>query len=290
MADFTEKDGCLYIDGHKVLKAWESFSGWYWFAVKKIQTQDTVINGVTYFDDTIWYGLIQGHEEEWGDFSEAELKSMYPKVWEIPKKNLIYSGRRQFGFEPCSTTEPDSTESDELVRTVTYQGVQVKSDICLYESGYHNGGKLVLLSIYGSPQQVKAIYGALASGKIIETGSGTDSGTDISRSMWQPLRFRGTTLGYGKQHGLVWVENIGDYIIYRDDARCHAITETLKKRKIPFLSEWIPWIESMLRQKEYLKPLEGWGARGYACRWDDDAICEDIITWLNMAYLIRSSQ
>jgi hypothetical protein len=44
--------------------------------------------------DTIWYGLVQGFEEEWGYFSQAEIERLRPKTWEIPKKNLPYSGRR----------------------------------------------------------------------------------------------------------------------------------------------------------------------------------------------------
>jgi hypothetical protein len=76
------------------LKGWESYAGWYWFATEKIQKQDSVIDGVTYKNDQIWFGLVQGSEEEWGDFSEAELKSNSPKVWRIPQKNLPWSGRR----------------------------------------------------------------------------------------------------------------------------------------------------------------------------------------------------
>lgn len=44
--------------------------------------------------DTIWYGLVQGFEEEWGYFSQAEIESLRPKTWEIPKKNLPYAGKR----------------------------------------------------------------------------------------------------------------------------------------------------------------------------------------------------
>jgi len=44
--------------------------------------------------DTIYFGLVQGLEEEWGYFSQAEIESSKPKTWEIPKKNLPYSGRR----------------------------------------------------------------------------------------------------------------------------------------------------------------------------------------------------
>jgi hypothetical protein len=93
-AKFEEKDDGLYIDGKKVLRAWESFSGWYWFATEKIGTQDSDIGGKVYKNDTIWFGFVQGFEEEWGSFSQAEIESLAPKTWEIPQKNLIYSGRR----------------------------------------------------------------------------------------------------------------------------------------------------------------------------------------------------
>ena len=46
-------------------------------------------------DDIIYFGFVQGLEEEWGDFSLAELESLKHKACEIPKKNLKYSGRRQ---------------------------------------------------------------------------------------------------------------------------------------------------------------------------------------------------
>jgi hypothetical protein len=95
MTKFESRGQKLYIDGKEVLKGWESFSGWYWFAVEEVQKQDSVINGKVYENDTIWFGYVQGFEEEWGDFSEAELRSLYPKVWEIPRKALPYSGRRK---------------------------------------------------------------------------------------------------------------------------------------------------------------------------------------------------
>lgn len=94
MAKFTEKDGKLLIDGKVVLKGWESFSGWYWFAVEKVQTQDSVISGKVFKGDTIWFGFVQGLEEEWGDFSQAEIESLSPRTWRIPAKNLVFSGRR----------------------------------------------------------------------------------------------------------------------------------------------------------------------------------------------------
>jgi len=95
VAKFETKGSDLYIDGKKVLRAWESFSGWYWFGVKKDRTQDSLIGERICKDDTIWFGLVQGLEEEWGYFSQAEIESLKPKTWEIQKRDLPYSGRRR---------------------------------------------------------------------------------------------------------------------------------------------------------------------------------------------------
>lgn len=96
----TEKfrtDGkCLFIDGKKVLRGWESFSGWYWFATNEMRKQDSILSdGTVAKNDIIYFGFVQGFEEEWGSFSLAELESLKPKVWEIPKRNLPCSGRRR---------------------------------------------------------------------------------------------------------------------------------------------------------------------------------------------------
>ena len=95
MAKFETKGKDLYIDDKKVLRGWESFTGWYWFGTEKAYKQDSLIEGQVYNDDTIWFGYVQGLEEEWGYFSQAEIESLKPKTWEIPKKNLGYSGRRR---------------------------------------------------------------------------------------------------------------------------------------------------------------------------------------------------
>ena len=101
MPKFETRGGKLFIDGAEVLRGWESFSGWYWFATEKVEERKagvegggSMINGRE-VDDVIWFGFVQGLEEEWGNFSEAELRSLGKgKVWEIPKKHLSYSGRR----------------------------------------------------------------------------------------------------------------------------------------------------------------------------------------------------
>lgn len=86
----------MYIDGKKVIKGYESFSGWHWFATEDTGTEKRVLpDGREVPNDTIYFGFVQGNEEEWGYFSKAELKSLKGKVWEIPKRGLPYSGRRR---------------------------------------------------------------------------------------------------------------------------------------------------------------------------------------------------
>ena len=101
MARFESKGEDLFIDGKKVIKAWESFTGWYWFAVEKVEERKvsegggSIIGGKA-VDDIIYYGLVQGMENEWRDFSFAEIEKMIKKgkAWPIPKKNWAWSGRR----------------------------------------------------------------------------------------------------------------------------------------------------------------------------------------------------
>lgn len=92
---FKTKNDDLYIDNKKVLRGWESWNGLYWFATEEAYKQDSVIDGKTYKDDTIYYGFVQGQFDEWGYFSQAEVESLKPRVWEIPKKDLPCSGRRR---------------------------------------------------------------------------------------------------------------------------------------------------------------------------------------------------
>jgi hypothetical protein len=44
--------------------------------------------------DTIWFGLVQGFEEEWGYFSQAEIERLGNRAWKIKACDLSYSGRR----------------------------------------------------------------------------------------------------------------------------------------------------------------------------------------------------
>lgn len=84
----------LFVNGQKVIKGYESYTGWYWFAVKVDHVQDSVIDGIVYENDIIYYGYVQGLEYEWGYFSKAELERNKYRTWSISMRNLPHSGRR----------------------------------------------------------------------------------------------------------------------------------------------------------------------------------------------------
>ena len=94
MATFESKNGKLFIDGKQVLKAWESFSGWFWFGTEK---QDNWFNETDEkAKDIVWFGFVQGFEEEWGFFSQSEIESLAPRTWEIKAIDLPSAGRRNY--------------------------------------------------------------------------------------------------------------------------------------------------------------------------------------------------
>ena len=66
----NQDDGGLTIDGKKVLKMWESFSGWYWYGIEDTGSYEyTDANGNTQTAHS-WVGFVQGFAEEWGSFDE----------------------------------------------------------------------------------------------------------------------------------------------------------------------------------------------------------------------------
>ena len=66
----------------KVIGMWESFHGWYWYATEIEYKVD---------NDIIYFGFVQGFEEEWGSFSSNDLK--HPSIRKVPKTNWSFSGR-----------------------------------------------------------------------------------------------------------------------------------------------------------------------------------------------------
>ena len=96
LRSITGENDQEFIEEIPVLKGWESFTGWYWFATEFIQHQDSDLgDGRVIEHDAIWYGFVQGLEEEWSDFSQGEIESLGRyHVWPIKTRDLPHAGRR----------------------------------------------------------------------------------------------------------------------------------------------------------------------------------------------------
>ncbi|MFN3480533.1 MAG: hypothetical protein ACK415_09115, partial [Thermodesulfovibrionales bacterium] len=127
------------------------------------------------------------------------------------------------------------------------------------------------LSFYGTTQEVKAVASRIASFREIEA----DDGTKLLRT-YANLRFASKSIGYGKNHCLLWVEGVKDKIIIysREEDKYRALEQALSKRKIPFLKEWVTEIDKLLLKSGHLTILRGWGIFGYECNWEDDEITD----------------
>ena len=114
-AKIERGNNSIKIDGQNVIKMWESFQGWYWYAIEDQGEYTTV-------DDTIahaWYGYVQGNYNEWGTWDSKELERA--GVWTVPKSNWGYSGR--------SEESKVSEDFDEYGRDINGDGKHIRS-IC----------------------------------------------------------------------------------------------------------------------------------------------------------------
>ena len=84
----STRDGKLFAGDKEVIKGYESFSGWYWFA--------TELEDDDYMGHPLYFGYVQGFESEWGSFWMGELQPLIDemKVWEINPQDLPHAGRR----------------------------------------------------------------------------------------------------------------------------------------------------------------------------------------------------
>lgn len=162
-------------------------------------------------------------------------------------------------------------EQEPAVMTARFSGVEALCDICLYEKAYGDTYTLVLMSLYGSESQCRAIFAALTQWKYIEiNGVSVRSGGN--------MRYKSTRVGYGKYHAVVWCDNpISKTVLCFGGDDIAAWDSFLQKRLIPYVKEWIPKIVDCLLDTEAATVLEGFGADGYIVNTSDEAICNLIV-------------
>jgi hypothetical protein len=157
-----------------------------------------------------------------------------------------------------------------MIKEIIYNGVKVYSDVCLYDSS----DRLVVMSIYGAPQQVKAIASALLMGEYLDL----NSEVELVRS-YHPYKYKITSLGRGKAHGLIYNEKIGEKYIFwiTPEEKTESLRQVIQKKRIPYDPEWLPELEKLLIDRAYLVPLRGWGIQGYEVDIYEDVVCNLIV-------------
>lgn len=165
------------------------------------------------------------------------------------------------------------------VRRIKARGVYCKTDAGLYvRYGYNSWVKV--LSLYGSPQQVRAIFALLVGRQSVEVSGEGMGNIEITVDYKDSLRLKTFTLGYGKRHALIYVEDLSKNTIIwaAPEEKQRAILSALSKRRVPFDESWLSMIEEVLLNEDIFIPLQGWGGlEGYFCQWDDDRICDLIV-------------
>lgn len=177
-------------------------------------------------------------------------------------------------WSPLKERGMTSNDRNTLPIAIECEGVGCKSDLCLYDDRTYTT-QVHLLSIYGAPQQTKALFSLLASSKTLCTDE-----IYLERAP-EPIRFKGTKIGYAKHHGLIWSEKVGNEIIVwtSEGQRLNQLRLALSKRRIPLEPEKLPQIERVLLDNKYLSRLSGWGnIGGYITSFDDDTICDLILS------------
>lgn len=164
------------------------------------------------------------------------------------------------------------------IRLIRSGGVSCKSDAGLYLAGSYKS-TLKFLSIYGSPQQVRAIFALLVANRTIEVIDGKGETLTLDRG-WDSMRLKTFSLGYGKRHGLIFIEGLGKGTILwtSPEEKERKLFSALSQRRIPFDREWLPKLEALLLEDDQLSPLSGWGGfEGYDCSLNDDRVCDLIV-------------
>ena len=90
-------DNSMKINGKNVIKIWESFSGWYWYAIEDQGSYTGVGMDGKNVQAHAWYGYVQGMENEWGTWDSNELERA--GVWTVPKSNWGWTGKESKASE-----------------------------------------------------------------------------------------------------------------------------------------------------------------------------------------------
>lgn len=65
------------VNGKPIIRAWESFSDWYWFGLEEVSPG-------------YWFGFVVGICPEFGYFSERELNELKHQIWPVKQCDIPF--------------------------------------------------------------------------------------------------------------------------------------------------------------------------------------------------------
>lgn len=163
--------------------------------------------------------------------------------------------------------------------TVTFKGISAMSDMALWKPETYSDNTFTLMNLYGSESQLRGIFSAIVSSDTVEVKDGKKS-VKVSRSFYQSsMKYKSWKMGYGKYQALVRDDNVLSECIIASGDVISAWDTFLKKRRIPYLKEWIPKIIRLLERDELVTRLEGLGYLSNCWHWtaSDDEVCDLIV-------------
>jgi hypothetical protein len=161
---------------------------------------------------------------------------------------------------------------------VAFRGIKATGDMALWRQPNSDYATVVLLSMYGSESQLRGIFSTLATNNEVVVGD--DDDRQVLGKGWEGhLRFKAWKMGYGKYHALVWNEDLASECItvVGQTSEVEAWESFLRKKKVPFLTEWIPRIVSILVRDGLVEVLHGMNLKGWLWTTSDDTVCDRIV-------------
>src|SRR3990172_6847189 len=156
-----------------------------------------------------------------------------------------------------------------MIKTLKVDGVTVRSDFGLYRDSGGNKS-LILISIYGSPQQTKAVFSSLAENKAVKV---LPDAYELDRP--SALRGKGRAIGMGRQHMLIWSEeDLAGGVVWFD--------ENVEEKQVGHGSfgaaeeaAFVRWLGEKIVKEEDVIVFGRWGGiRGYEVSVEDDRLCD----------------
>ncbi len=166
--------------------------------------------------------------------------------------------------------------SSELLR-ISCKGITAVADTVLWQATKYDS-VFAFLNYYGSESQVRGIFASITSGDplIVENADGRKT---LRKNYPSSMKLKSWRFGYGKYQAALRDDNIlSECIIDLNNSPTEAWDMFLKKRRIPYLKEWIPSIMRLLEKEGLVTLLTGYG-KLKAWRWEatDDEACDLIV-------------